>query len=113
MKKALVCIALLAAACSTDTSSSDDPYLADSEIFDTEVGGRRVYGVRLFFSSPDQKPRNLGYQVSLYQSDKVWIDTLYTEISANDTVEGEVIFTESRFKKGERTSFKTESFEVE
>ena len=113
MKKLLACAALLAVACSQENKSPVDPYITDSEIYTTNLKNRKVYGVRLFFYSPDGRPKNLCYQVSFYQGDKVWIDTVMAEINPGDTLEGEVVFTESRYDKKKDVSFKTKSFEVE
>ncbi|MEQ9262815.1 MAG: hypothetical protein RLP14_06610 [Owenweeksia sp.] len=114
MKKILAATLLMASmACTSENTGSSDAYIANSEVFTTELGSRKAYGVRLFLYSPDGQPKNLGYQVSFYQSDKLWMDTIYAEISPGDTLEGEVIFTESRVKKDEDVSFKTQSFEIE
>ncbi|MGB0176974.1 MAG: hypothetical protein ACPF9D_07400 [Owenweeksia sp.] len=114
MKKLLAFTTMgLALACGTENTPLEDPYIADSEIFNTEIGSRKVYGVRLFFYSPDNRAKNLGYQVSFYQGDKVWIDTVMAEITPGDTLEGEVVFTSSRYDKKKDVSFKTQSFEVE
>lgn len=76
------------------------------------MGDKNVYGVHLYLYSPENKRENKGYQINLYQDDKVWIDTLYAELNPGDTLEGEIIFGKALVKKGSSVSFKTQAFDI-
>lgn len=110
---ALLTLLIFATGCSSDKPQNSDPNMVSSETFTMKLGDKQVYGVRLRLTSSTESKQFLGYEVSLYQNDKVWIDTLFTELSPKDTLESELIFSKSEAKDGNSVSFKTQSFSVE
>lgn len=103
----------MAVACQPQGSSSipSDPHLVKKEIYKTTVGDKEVYGVRLFLTSTEFK--NLRYMVRLAQNDKVWIDTLTTEVPKNDTLESELIFSEAQVNPNDQLELETETLPLE
>lgn len=98
--------------CSNETSKFEDPYLAEAEIFESSLGSKEVYGVRVQLKSPNNILETKGFKVSFYQDNKVWIDTILAELNPKDTLESEVIFTQSAIDPNSNTSFKIESFDI-
>jgi hypothetical protein len=85
---------LLVTSCTTDQQSLDeDKMLVSSEVFTTQIGSREAYGVQFRLTS--EKQRFAQYSIQLKVGAKVWLDTLNLEIPAGDTLETEVIFSES------------------
>lgn len=88
-------------------------YVIESEIFETQLGKDKVYGISLKLKSPQNIKEFKGIKLSFYQNEKVWIDTIFAELNGSDTLISEVIFTESNsLEKGE-PSYKFESFDIE
>lgn len=88
-------------------------YVIESEIFETQLGKDKVYGISLKLKSPQNIKELKGIKLSFYQNEKVWIDTIFAELNGSDTLISEVIFTESNsLEKGE-PSYKFESFDIE
>lgn len=98
MKYGFFLLALVGAiACSNEADTAlnnNDPYLVSDEVFKMKLGKEEVYGVRLKMTAPERKSY-VTYSIRLSQNDKVWLDTIYTEISVGDTVENELIFSEA------------------
>ena len=101
-------LVLLLGSCSSETPES---YITKSETFKSKIGPREVHGIRLYISSPQNISENAGFQVQLNQGSKVWIDTLKVSLAPGDTIESEVIFTESDGQI-EDISFKTDYFSI-
>ncbi len=106
---------VLLAACQNPASDSNNKVgqdldgkdgLVSQEIFQTPLGAGEVYGVRLHFTSDKNEIKN--YAVRLAQNEKVWFDTLQVELSKNDTLESEIIFSEAIFKEDELTQLSVE-----
>lgn len=103
---------MLLAACQPPTKNTDIPHIVDSELISIPLGANEVHGVRLRLSAKE-KTDYRAYIITLYQDEKVWIDTLRTEVPANDTIDGEVYFTEAIVDKNKSTEFKIESYSIE
>jgi hypothetical protein len=104
--------AFLITSCTTD-SSVNDANLVESETFEMKLGSKKVYGVRMQLKPSGEQTEFLGYEVQFYQDDKVWIDTVLTELTPGDTLETEVIFSQSQVNPNSSVSFKTKSFQLE
>lgn len=109
-KRFLLPLALLAFSCQNDGATSSSDNLISAETFTTQIG-KDVYGVRLKVAS--EKKLYLGYEVSLYLEDKVWIDTLYLDIPPGDTVESELIFTQAEPQENIEPEIKTKRLYLE
>lgn len=90
----ILAIALLVACnANTPNSETDETTWPQSEITQTDLGFGTIYGVRIsdFTTSAAAK----AYAVQFSLNDKVWLDTLYTSLGANDTVISEVFFSDA------------------
>jgi len=112
MKKLIIASGLiLLIACDNQNVNRELPIVSE-EIFEMEIGSQNVYGVRLKLST--EKPKEfLGIAVSLYLDEKVWIDTVLTELTKNDTVESEVIFSAAQVNNKKQPTIKTKTFAVQ
>ncbi len=96
--------------CSSDKTTSvndGDPFLVSDEVFKMKLGKEEVYGVRLKMTAPERKSY-VTYAIRLAQNDKVWLDTIYTEVSVGDTVENELIFSEAIVAPNDLVEIKSE-----
>ena len=100
--------------CSRENTSTydDDPYLVSDEVFKMKLGSDEVYGVRLKMTA-QEKRSYLGYVIRLSQNEKVWMDTLYIEVSPGDTIENELIFSEAIVSPEDLVEVQTENIHVE
>ena len=116
MKYSFILLVLIGlAACSSDTTTSvdnGDPFLVSDEVFKMKLGNEEVYGVRLKMTAPEKKSV-VTYSIRLSQNDKVWLDTIYTEISVGDTVENDVIFSEAIVTPNDLVEIKAEKIAEE
>lgn len=91
----LLAFGLALSACQSNASGSkaDEALWPQSEITQTDLGFGTIYGVRIndFTTSAAAK----AYAVQFSLNDKVWLDTLYTSLGANDTVISEVFFSDA------------------
>lgn len=101
-------------ACSSDKAEefNNDPYLVSDEVFKMKMGNDEVYGVRLKMTAPEKR-QYVSYSVRLAQGEKVWIDTIYTEVYAGDTTENELIFSEAVVRPEDRVEVQAENIHVE
>ncbi len=86
--------------------------MVSDEVFKMKLGTDEVYGVRLKMTSP-AKRAYLSYVVRLAQNEKIWLDTIYTEVSAGDTIENELIFSEAMVNSGDQVEVQTQSITIE
>tara|TARA_R110002050_G_scaffold110013_2_gene221908 strand:- start:17026 stop:17364 length:339 start_codon:yes stop_codon:yes gene_type:complete len=94
MKKTIILALIALAACQSNPQEEKAEEIGlKSELKEFELGQNVVYAavVKDFSEEDDQK----GYSVKLTLNEKVWFDTLYLELSANQEVQGEVIFSEA------------------
>lgn len=99
--------------CSEEGILEPKGYVVKSDVFETQLGSKNVYGLSLKLKSPENKNEIKGIKISFYQNEKVWIDTVFAELNAADTLHSDVIFTQSNtLEKGEVT-YKFESFDIE
>ena len=105
----LALVALAACQSSPKEENAENAGL-QTELSEIEVGGNVVYAVIIKDSSAvaDQK----GYAVKFILNEKVWYDTLYLELSAKQSVEGEVIFSEAIVDDMGGASFEVNPFEL-
>ena len=97
-------------ACSNDNTANTnngDPFLLSDEVFKMKLGNDEVYGVRLKMTAPVKKSV-VTYSIRLAQNDKVWLDTIYTEVTVGDTVENELIFSEAIVTPNDLVEIKAE-----
>lgn len=93
-------LALLVTSCTgTDDEAAQDKMLVSSEVFTTPIGSRDAYGVQLRLTA--DKKSFAEYSIQLKIGSKVWLDTLKLEIPAGDTLETEIIFSESEVKESD------------
>lgn len=113
MKYLLVLLTIISlGACSSDNGSKNkDPHLVSDEVFKMNVGDSEVYGVRLRLTSNERQ--SLGYAISLSQNEKVWLDTVYSDITPGDTIENELIFSEAVVSPDDQVQVRTEAVSVE
>lgn len=107
----IVGIALLQAC--TENSLEPKGYVVKSEIIEMNLGSKLVYGLSLKIKSPENKKEIKGIKVSLFQNEKVWIDTVFAELNGLDTLSSDVIFTESNAQEKGEPTYKFESFDIE
>ncbi len=114
MKYSFLVLAFLGIlSCGLDSGSdSDDPYLVSDEVFKMKLGNNEVYGVRLKVTAPEKRSF-IAYSVRLAQNEKVWLDTIYTEVSMGDTIENELIFSEAVVNPDDQVEVRTQSIKVE
>ena len=79
----------LAWACSSEPAAEEAKW-PQSEVVESDLGFGPVYGVKVMDYSPKATARSYALQLSL--GDKVWLDTLYLDLGAQDTVSSEVFF---------------------
>jgi hypothetical protein len=89
---AFLAAALLLAACNPN-ASAPEPNWPQSEIIQNDLGFGKIYGVKVLDYSPEATAK--GYAIQLSLGDKVWLDTLYADIGAQDTVSSEIYFSEA------------------
>ncbi len=111
MKYGFLLLALFAiVACSNEesaTTNNGDPYLVSDEVFKMKLGKDEVYGVRLKMTAPERKSY-VTYSIRLAQNDKIWLDTIYTEVRVGDTIENELIFSEAVVSPNDQVEIKAE-----
>lgn len=92
---------LLVTSCMTTESQylMEDEMLVDSEVFTTSIGQDEVYGVQ--FKLTSQNRTYAQYIIELKVNADVWLDTINLEIPAGDTLETEVIFSESEVQESD------------
>ncbi len=113
MKKLLfISLVLILTACTNEKKSQEKFPVVSEELFQMKLSSDSIYGVRLRLST-NQPKEFLGVAVSLYQNEKVWLDTVLTELRKGDTIESEVIFSSAKVVKGSQPTVKTETFAVE
>ena len=96
-------------------SGSDSPSATDevfqNEVFTSRIGNEQVYGVRMrFYEDRSKKQR---YLVQLSADAEVWIDTIEINVPAQDTLEYELVFSESRVQKDDLVEVKIKKLALE
>lgn len=91
-KLSLGLLALSLYACQNQQAAEEKTAL-HYELSEMELGPQRVYVALITDFSAENA--ECGYAVSLRQGEKVWLDTLYLDLPAGDTVASEVIFAEA------------------
>lgn len=109
----LVVVGILVLSSCSEVTSTKDAYILDSNLFETSLGSKKVYGVRLELTTPKPKMEFKGYIVQLNMDENVWIDTLKTELNPNDTLVSEVIFGASEVDPNANVNFTIKSFDIE
>tara|TARA_R110001592_G_scaffold363155_1_gene680758 strand:+ start:33746 stop:34114 length:369 start_codon:yes stop_codon:yes gene_type:complete len=111
MKKTIVLALIALAACQSNSQEEKAEQAGlKSELIEFELGQNVVYGVMVkdFSEVADQK----GYSVKLTLNEKVWFDTLYLDLSANQEVQGEVIFSEAIVDDMGGAKFEVNTFQL-
>lgn len=92
--KRLSLLALLGlAACANPQDSSNEAKYPSHEIIEMEMNGKVVYGVLVKDSTNTTGVK--GYELTLSLGDKAWQDTLILELTRNEAIQGEVIFSDA------------------
>jgi hypothetical protein len=111
MKKTIVLALIALAACQSNPQEEKAEQAGlKSELIEFELGQNVVYGVMVkdFSEVADQK----GYSVKLTLNEKVWFDTLYLDLSANQEVQGEIIFSEAIVDDMGGAKFEVNTFQL-
>ncbi len=111
MKKTIILALIALAACQSNPKEEKAEQAGlKSELIEFELGQNVVYGVMVkdFSEVADQK----GYSVKLTLNEKVWFDTLYLDLSANQEVQGEVIFSEAIVDDMGGAKFEVNTFQL-
>lgn len=109
----LVFALIILNSCSEEVLLEPSGYVVKSDVFETQLGGKNVYGLSLKIKSPENKKEIKGIKVSFYQNEKVWIDTVFAELNATDTLHSDIIFTQSNTSEKGEVTYKFESFDIE
>lgn len=108
MKRLLPVFLLLAACSSPEVKEKEFP---QAEIFEQKLGADKVYGIRITDFSEISEQRIYALQLEL--EEKVWTDTLYSEVSANDTVVNEVVFSQAKVKPEAKVNYRLKILDAE
>jgi len=101
---------VLAACQSNPSEDKAEQASLQAKLIEFELGKNVVYAVIINDLSEvaDQK----GYSVKLTLNEKVWFDTLYLDLSANQEIQGEVIFSEAIVDDMGGAKFEVNTFEL-
>lgn len=109
----LAFVFLILNSCTQEAFLEPEGYVVKSDVFETTLGSKSVFGLSLKIKSPDNKKEIKGIKVSLFQNEKVWIDTIFAELNGSDTLHSDVIFTQSSTLEKGGLTYKFESFDIE
>ena len=91
---------LLVTSCVTDEAEHEaDKMLVSSQVFTTPIGDKDAYAVQFRLTSEERTYAQ--YIIQLNVGSEVWLDTINLEVPAGDTLETEVIFSESEVKESD------------
>lgn len=107
--KRFLALLLLTAACTGPQEA--EPQFPYAEVFEQKLGSAKVYGIRIYDYA--MQPEQRIYAVQLDLVEKVWTDTLYSEVPANDTVVNEVIFSEAIVQTNKKASYRLKLLDAE
>lgn len=107
MKKYLPFALALTCACQTESTNDKDLEVVSQEVITSRMGNRKVYGVRFRATADEDKTQ--GFAIELARNADVWLDTVYLELSAGDTLESELIFSDAYVGGNESTKLKINS----
>lgn len=112
MRKCIFALAALGlAACQQDgATENQDQYVLSQEIFTSQVGANKVYGVQFKATASEQTMK--GFAIQLAQNDAVWADTLLLDLAPGDTLENEIIFSDAVARESDNTQLRIESFDL-
>lgn len=108
MKRWLPAFLLMAACASSEAEKTDFP---KGEIFEQKLGSEKVYGLRIYDFAIQNEPRT--YALRLELAEKVWTDTLHSEVYAKDTMVNEVIFSEAPVQSGAKVNYRIQILDAE
>lgn len=91
-----VLLLLLVTSCGDEPHRTEPNLVVSSEVFTTKIGSKEAYGVQMKLSS--DSARDIQYVIELKVNEQVWLDTIVIGVPQKDTLESEVIFSESQVK---------------
>jgi hypothetical protein len=98
--KPFLLLALLVTSCAEmEEKPAKDNMLVSSDVFTSTIGHSKAYGVQLRLTADEKSLA--GYIIQLKVGSKVWLDTLKLEVPAGDTLETEVVFSESEVNESD------------
>lgn len=104
MKKYLPLIVAMAAGCQTENPGTEEVQVLDKQVNTMKLGTEEVYSVS-FKATADKDMYQL-MSIELARDEDVWLDTIALELSAGDTLDTEIIFSDAKAANGSEPELK-------